>query len=195
MIPFNHLGWFFKYLGPTAYPHDAIEELCRFIRPLPLQASLLDLGSGTGVLSEFAYKCRDDLRFVAIDPSEGMLKFSPPYVETHTARAEELPFDETSFEVVIIGEALHHFQDPDRVMQQIVRVLKEDGRLFIYEFDPGRALGKSICLAEKLLGEPGNFYKPETLKKMLEGHGFSVSISQHGWRYTVKAQLTSAASL
>ncbi len=195
MIPFNHLGWFFKYLGPTAYPRDAIKELCHFIRPLPQQASLLDLGSGTGVLSEFAYKCRDDLRFVAIDPSEGMLKFSPPYVETHTARAEQLPFDEAGFELVIIGEALHHFQDPDIVIQEIVRVLKDDGRLFIYEFDPSRSLGKYICLAEKMAGEPANFFKPKVLKNMLEGYGFSVDITLHGWRYTVKAQLTGATDL
>ncbi len=195
MIPFNHLGWFFKYLGPTTYPRDAIKELCRFLRPLSQKASLLDLGSGTGVLSEFAYRCRDDLRFVAIDPSEGMLKFSPYYVEAHTARAEALPFEDESFEVVIIGEALHHFQDPDKAMQEIVRVLKGDGRLFIYEFDPGRFLGKSICRAEKMAGEPANFYKPKVLKSMLEEHGFSVEISQHGWRYTVKAQLTGAADL
>ncbi|WP_345975697.1 class I SAM-dependent methyltransferase [Sulfurimonas sp. HSL3-7] len=189
MIPFNHLGWFFKYLGPVAYPKGAIEALCDFLRPVAANAPLLDLGSGTGVLSEFAYSCRKDFAFVALDPAEGMLKFSPEYVRTHTARAEALPFEASSFEVVLIGEALHHFQSPERAMAEIVRVLRRGGRLFIYEFDPSTFMGRSLCIAEKLLGEPGHFFAPEVLKEMLEKHGFFVSVNRYGWRYTIHAEL------
>ncbi|MEN8146640.1 MAG: methyltransferase domain-containing protein [Campylobacterota bacterium] len=189
MIPFNHLGWLFKFMGPASYPKAAIEGLCAFLQPVSENASLLDLGAGTGVLSEFAFSCRDDLQFVALDPAEGMLKFSPHYVRTHAARAEALPFDDDSFEVVLIGEALHHFQEPDTALQEIARVLMKEGRLFIYEFDPGTFMGRGICMAEKVLGEPGNFYGPEVLKEMLEEHGFSVHVNRYGWRYTVHAQL------
>ncbi len=188
MIPFNHLGRLFKYFGPVAYPKEAIAALCDFLQPVSPNASLLDLGAGTGVLSEFAFSCREDLAFVALDPAEGMLKFSPYYVRTHTARAEALPFEESSFDVILIGEALHHFQEPERALQEIARVLKGDGRLFIYEFDPGTVMGRSLCLAEKLVGEPGHFYAPEVLQAMLETHGFSVKLNRHGWRYTLLAQ-------
>jgi len=51
-------------------------------------------------------------------------------------------------------------------------------------------LGKNICRAEKILGEPGNFFTPSVLKKILESHGFTVEIHQYSWRYTVSAQLT-----
>ncbi|MGB6018763.1 MAG: class I SAM-dependent methyltransferase [Sulfurimonadaceae bacterium] len=189
MIPFNHLGWLFKYMGPVSYPRKAVEELCDFLKPVSANAALLDLGAGTGVLSEFAYGCRSDLEFVALDPAEGMLRFSPHYVRTHRARAEALPFEEGSFEVVLIGEALHHFQEPTKAMQEIARVLKSEGRLFIYEFDPGTFMGRSICMAEKMVGEPGHFFAPELLKELLEEHGFSVRVNRHGWRYTVHAQL------
>ena len=97
MIPFNHLGRLFKFMGPVSYPRAATEELCDFLKPVSQNAALLDLGAGTGVLSEFAYRCRDDLQFVALDPAEGMLRFSPHFVETHQARAEALPFDDRSF--------------------------------------------------------------------------------------------------
>ena len=160
-----------------------------FIVPLPENAALLDLGSGTGVLSAFAHGCRKDFEFVALDPAEGMLKFSPEYVRTHTARAEALPFETSSFEVVLVGEALHHFSAPDTALAEIARVLRRGGRLFVYEFDPGTLMGRSLCMAEKLLGEPGHFYAPDVLKGMLEAHGFSVHVNRHGWRYTIHAQL------
>jgi demethylmenaquinone methyltransferase/2-methoxy-6-polyprenyl-1,4-benzoquinol methylase len=189
MIPFEHLGWFFKYFGPSGYPKKAVEELCAFLKTLPKEAALLDLGGGTGVLSEFAYGCRRDLSFASLDPAEGMLKYSPHYVRTHKARAEELPFEAASFEAALIGEALHHFQDPDTVLKEIVRVLRREGKLFVYEFDPQTFIGKSICIAEMIVGEPGHFFAPDLLKTMLEAHGFEVSLNRHGWRYTVHARL------
>ena len=192
MIPFNHLGWIFKYVGPFIYPHNVRKSLCSFLKPVSNDASVLDLGAGTGIMSEFAYACREDLQFTAVDPAEGMLKFSAEYVETHKAHAEALPFEAESFEAILIGEALHHFNDVDMSLQEIVRVLNKEGRLFIYDFDSSTFMGKSICRVEKILGEPGNFFPPEVLKQILESHGFSVDISQYGWRYTISAQLQSS---
>lgn len=189
MIPFNHLGWVFKHIGPFIYPEKIRESLCTFLIPLASSSSVLDLGAGTGIMSEFANACREDLRFTAVDPAEGMLKFTVDYIQTHKAYAEALPFEENSFEAILIGEALHHFNDVDKALQEIVRVLKKEGKLFIYDFDPSTFLGSMLCRAEKMLGESGNFFSPDVLEKMLETHGFSVFINRYGWRYTIYAQL------
>ena len=189
MIPFNHLGWIFKYIGPSIYPRKVRESLCSFLIPLSKSALVLDLGAGTGVMSEFAYACREDLQFTAVDPAEGMLKFSAEYIQTHKGHAETLPFQEDSFEAILIGEALHHFIDIEKSIEEIVRVLKKEGKLFIYDFDSSTWRGKIICMIEKILGEPGNFFAPGVLKSILESHGFSVQINRYGWRYTIAAQL------
>lgn len=192
MIPFNHLGWFFSRFGSMAYPEAIRQDLCHLLASAPESALLLDLGAGTGVLSDYAHRCRRDLQLVAVDPAEGMLSYAPHYVRTVNARAEALPFEPASFDVVTVGEALHHFQEPFTAVGEIARVLKNGGSLFIYDFDPGTFQGGFICRAEKLLGEPGNFFPPGEISTMLEEHGFTVRCSQYSWRYTLCARLRRA---
>ena len=189
MIPFNHLGFVFKNFGSLIYPKAVTEELCKFLKPLPSEASVLDVGAGTGVMSEFAYKCRAELKFIAIDPAQGMLEFAPEFLDTHVGTAEALPFEDSSFDAMLMGESLHHLSSPELAFDEVRRVLKRDGKLFIYDFNVSTFLGKSICYVEKALGEPGNFYEPNELKKVLEGYGFAVEVSNHKWRYSLSASL------
>ncbi len=189
MIPFNHLGFIFKNFGSVIYPKVVLDELCKFLKPLSKEASVLDVGAGTGVMSEFAYKCNSELKYVAVDPADGMLKFAPSFLETHIAMAEELPFDDSSFDAIIMGESLHHLRNPEIAFEESIRVLKKNGKLFIYDFDVSSFLGNSICFIEKSLGEPGHFYEPNALKKVLQDYGFCVEVSQHKWRYSVSAYL------
>jgi len=188
MIPFKLLAPLFHTFGSLIYPKVVKHELCKFLKPLHVKAKVLDLGAGTGVLSKFAFTCNENFHIIALDPEEGMLKYTPPYVEKLIGVAEALPFEDNSMDAIIIGEALHHFRDPHKAIKEIKRVLKTQGRLFIYEFDVESFLGKTICNTEKLLGEPGHFYAPEVLKKILEDYSFSVQVNQHSWRYTLSCE-------
>lgn len=187
MIPFNHLGIVFNTFGTFIYPRSVRKALCTFLQSLPSQSKVLDIGTGTGILCQFAYECREDLYFDAVDPAEGMMKYAKSYVQTHKASAEALPFEKDSFDVVMMGESLHHFKDVDESLKETLRVLRSGGKLFIYDFDVDTFMGKSICRGEVLLGEPGNFFSSDHLQKKLERYGFRVSITKHGWRYTVDA--------
>jgi len=191
MIPFNHLGFVFKRFGKLVYPNAVGFELCALLKHIKNKAKVLDIGAGTGMMCEFAYICREDLLFTAVDPAEGMLKFTPEYVTTHQATAEALPFEDNSFDVALMGESLHHLQDVDKSLAETVRVLKDGAVLFIYDFDKSKFMGKSIWKVEKLLGEPGNFFVPSELEKKLSELGFEVHITQYGWRYTITAILNS----
>jgi len=152
MIPFNHLGWMFKAFGHFIYPKSVQESLCDFLQGLVPHSSVLDIGGGTGVLCEFAYECRDDLEYSVVDPADGMLKHTQNYIKSYKASAEALPFDNKSFDMVMMGEAIHHFHDIDEALKETVRVLKKGGSLFINDFDVSTLRGQSICTLEKLNG-------------------------------------------
>ena len=189
MITFNHLGFIFKNFGSLIYPNKVLEELCLFLKPFRNGESVLDIGAGTGMMSEFAYKCNSKLKYVAIDPADGMLQYAPEYLDTHIGVAELLPFEDNSFDAILMGESLHHFNNPELALEEVKRVLKKNGKLFIYDFDKSTFRGRAIYKMEKLLGEPAHFYEPCELKKMLERYGFSVNISHYKWRYTASASL------
>jgi len=189
MIPFNHLGWLFSRFGSVAYPESVVRELCGALREVREGGAVLDLGAGTGIVGNYAYGCRSDLRYTAADPAEGMLRYVPGHFEKVIARAEALPFDDAVFDAVVAGEAVHHFDATDDALREAARVLRSGGLLFVYEFDPSTLLGRLLCIAEKLLGEPGHFYPPGVLVGKLEAHGFRAAVSRHGWRYTLTARL------
>ncbi|WP_345984570.1 class I SAM-dependent methyltransferase [Sulfurimonas sp. HSL-1656] len=189
MIPFNHLGWAFSRFGAAVYPETAVAQLCICLHALPPDADILDLGAGTGTLANYALGCRNDLRPVAADPAEGMLRYVPETVGRVIARAEALPFDADRFDGILVGEALHHFTVPEEALDEIARVLRPGGLLFVYDFDPSTLLGNLLRRAEKLLGEPGHFYPPETLASLLRERGFSTTVNRYGWRYSLAALL------
>ena len=189
MIPFNHLGIVFNTFVSLIYPRVVRMALYTFLESLPSHAKILDIGAGTGILCKFAYTCRNDLFYVAVDPAEGMMKYAKTYVETHKGVAEALPFENDSFDAAMMGEALHHFRDVDQALKETVRILKNGAKLFIYDFDVNTFMGNAICGGEKLLGEPGHFFTPSVLEEKLESYGFSVKVTKHGWRYTLDAIL------
>lgn len=188
MIPFNYLGPVFKVCASLIYPGKFKNELKRIAREFRENGSVLDIGSGTGILSTFIASERRDLRISLLDPAPGMLKYAPQSMTKVIGVAESLPFANDFFDAVLVGDALHHFNEPVRAMREISRVIRSAGFLIIFEIDPGTGLGSIITRGEKLLGEPAHFYGPDTLMKLLPDHVFRHNIYRFDWRYALFAQ-------
>lgn len=106
--------------------------------------AVLDIGCGTGTLALVAKKLVGETgRVCGIDPSARLLTGAQQKaararlsLEFQSARIEQLPFPDQSFDVVLSSFMMHHLPDAlkRQGLSEIVRVLKPTGRLLVIDF-------------------------------------------------------------
>jgi ubiquinone/menaquinone biosynthesis C-methylase UbiE len=107
-----------------SYPAAAVDWLA----PTP-PASIVDLGAGTGKLTELLVSRGLDVH--AVEPDERMLavlRRNNPTVHFHGAHSSQIPVADSSVDAVLVADAWHWF-DPDPTIEEIRRVLKPAGWL------------------------------------------------------------------
>ena len=105
---------------------------------------VLDIAGGTGDLTaQFSRRVGAEGEVVLADINDAMLKVGRDklrdsgvignvrYVQ---ADAEELPFDDNTFDVITIAFGLRNVTDKDKALRSMLRVLKPGGRVLILEF-------------------------------------------------------------
>lgn len=124
---------------------------------------VLDLGGGTGRISKFLTNKVEEI--IVLDSSPAMIKKCQAHIglSCMVGLAEKISFPDGYFDKVIIIDAFHHFQNQDRVCQEIERVLKSKGKVLIEEFNPKTIIGAFIMTVEKILKMGSNFHSPEKL--------------------------------
>ncbi|WP_231945596.1 class I SAM-dependent methyltransferase [Agrococcus carbonis] len=106
----------------------------RAVKPKPGER-ILDVAAGTGASA--APMAKAGALVTALDISPGMLEEGRrrhPDIEFVHGSAEELPFEEGSFDAVTISFGLRNVQHPRAALDEFFRVLKPGGRLLICEF-------------------------------------------------------------
>lgn len=102
---------------------------------LPEHANVLDVGSATGrLLKMLASKYQ--FEGVGLDISSQMTEIAQakyPEFSFVTGSAQQLPFDNQSFDVLICSASFHHFPSPETFLKEAERVLRPGGRLVIAE--------------------------------------------------------------
>lgn len=96
---------------------------------------------------------------MGVDFSKSMLSEAGrlyPDIEYHKAAAEELPFEEGDYDVVIGNFVLHHSGDPKAILEETFRVLRPGGKTaFTVWADPAKleAFGLFFAAVEEHAGE------------------------------------------
>jgi SAM-dependent methyltransferase len=130
------------------------EPFIAIAAPRPADRAL-DVGAGTGFLSGALLGRVADA--VALDSSQAMLSFAPAGVRTVVGRADAMPFEDASFDLVTCVNTLHHLPDPHAALREIARVLAPGGRFAIQDYlrDPDPAAAERWDEIERVR-DPGH---------------------------------------
>ncbi|MDI6888745.1 MAG: class I SAM-dependent methyltransferase [Methanocellales archaeon] len=103
---------------------------------------LLDLGTGHGLLPIEIAKIAPNVKITGIDISEDMVRIARKNVKREgvadrvkfqAGDANNLSFDDGSFDFIISTGAMHHWSNPITVFNEAHRVLKYGGKAWIYD--------------------------------------------------------------
>ena len=122
----------FDWQTSGAYVAERERELCRSAF-LPLGARLLDLGCGEGAT---LHHLGAPAGAVGLDIFEDMLAFARTRLPRCTfvaGSAYELPFPDASFDQVLVRDVVHHLEEPERMIDEVARVLAPGGRVDVLE--------------------------------------------------------------
>ena len=108
------------------------------------EVRVLDIATGTGdVLLTIFDKCKNVIKGVGLDPSGKMLEIAQKKTEDQglsdkikyiCGNALDLPFEDSSFDVVTIAFGIRNVTDVDKALKEMLRVLKSGGKVLILEF-------------------------------------------------------------
>ncbi|HFU74951.1 MAG TPA: class I SAM-dependent methyltransferase, partial [Arcobacter sp.] len=111
--------------------------------------NLLDVGCGTGFIINLAKDLFEEIH--GIDATQAMLDkvdISSGNITLHNGVAENLPFDNETFNMVSSYAFLHHLEDYSLVLKEVYRVLKNGGIYYI-DLDPNKHFWDSIAHLDK----------------------------------------------
>lgn len=136
---------------------------------------VLDVGCGAGRALEL-FQRKSVKNVYGVDISPKMLQEARKRLGKKTvlkrACADQLPFQDNSFDIVTTMDSFHHFPNPEKAVREIYRVTQSKGR--VYLADLNFFLPQVHWLFKKL--EPGHvkIYGKKELYSLLTKAGFSV---------------------
>lgn len=181
-------------------------RLLREVQP----KSILDIATGTGDFAIAALKLNPE-EIVGVDISQGMLdvgiekmkrKGVDDIISMQLGDSEKLPFEDNRFDALTVGFGVRNYENLEKGLSDMLRVLKPEGRAIILEFSKPRKfpvkqtfgfyskrvipfLGRTISKDRRAYE-----YLPESVEAFPEGQDFLDIMTKVGYK-NVDSQLVS----
>ena len=173
----RNAGWYDRFMRKDWAAYDEMYEL---IRPVVRHKTALELATGTGLIAKHIVNAAAHIE--ATDASPEMIAEAKR--DTRSAKLHfsvqdmfRLPYADQSFDVVIVSNALHIVPQPEKALQEIKRVLKDDGTLIAPTFThAGNSFsGKVRAFFMKRVGFPlHSKWTSEEYLRFLRQNGWAV---------------------
>jgi len=162
------------------------------------KGTVLDIGCSQGFFLKF---CKDEgLEPFGVEMSPEARAFARQKLDLNYMYEDfdSACFTEKSLDAVTLWSVLEHFHHPDKVLQQVRGILKDDGVLIIQVPNIESAQAKKYGNRWGGIDAPRHLYhfSPATLTKLLEKEGFQVIRESHFYnRHNLSFKVVSAFSL
>ena len=158
----------------------AYGEMYALIQPIVRHKTVLELATGTGLIAKHIVNAAAHIE--ATDASPEMIaeaKRNNRSAKLHFSVQDmfRLPYADKSFDVVIVSNALHIVPQPEKTLDEIRRVLKDEGALIAPTFThAGNSFsGKVKAFFMKLAGFPlHSRWMSEEYLRFLRQNGWTV---------------------
>ena len=166
---------------------------------------LLDIATGTGDLAITANKILNPDKIIGIDISEGMLSFGrekllkmklQQKIQLISGDSENIPFKENYFDAATVAFGVRNFENLDKGLAEINRVLKTGGSLVVLEFSKPKAFpikqiynfyfNQILPAIGKIVSKDDRAYSylPESVQAFPDGNDFIVHLQKAGFKQT-----------
>ncbi len=140
---------------------------------LPPQARLLDVGCGNGFIAHHLAGLIG-ARVVGLDVGVS----TTARIEYLTYDGRHFPVKDESFDAVLLCYVLHHAQDARLVLDEVRRVLIDDGLAIIYEDIPASRWDRAVCWTHNRKWQPRtgpcSFQLESAWRKIFTAAGFEI---------------------
>ncbi|MFM6948453.1 MAG: bifunctional demethylmenaquinone methyltransferase/2-methoxy-6-polyprenyl-1,4-benzoquinol methylase UbiE [Aquirufa sp.] len=166
--------------------------------------SLLDIATGTGDFAIEALKIHPE-KIIGVDISQGMLDFGiekinklglQDKIHLQLGDSEKLPFSDQSFDAITVSFGVRNYENLEKGLSDMLRVLKPGGYCLILEFSNPRKFPMKqlyafyskfiLPLLGKLISkDPAAYtYLPESVQAFPDGQNFLAIFQKVGYENT-----------
>ncbi len=171
---------------------------------------ILDAATGTADFAIAALKLNPE-KITGIDISEGMIEAGRKkitkkglnnQIELIKADSENIPFDDSMFDSAIVGFGVRNFENLERGLREIKRVLIPGGVFVVLEFSiPGNRLFRAVYFfyflklvpwLGRLISKDKSAYSylPESVREFPDGERFVAVLEKSGFEKCRRVPLT-----
>ncbi len=165
-----------------SFPRDDV--IVELLTTLPSRSALhvLDVGTGTGrwLAAQQASFPDAAIQWLGLDPSAAMLAAAHAKGISNLVRAhaEHLPLPDAAVDYIATSYAFHHITDKDAALDEVRRVLRQDGGYRINNIEPAAADGWWLYdfFPEAIAIDAARFWPAARIGEALEARQFRVEI-------------------
>jgi SAM-dependent methyltransferase len=126
-----------SYIG--RWSQSVAREFIRWLA-LPENSQWLDVGCGTGALSQIILDIANPKKIKGIDQSEGFVGFArmrinDPRAEFEVGNAQALPVEPEMYDVAVSGLVLNFVPQPSQMVSEMMRAVRTGGTVALYVWD------------------------------------------------------------